>query len=157
MSICIIAAVVLGIMGVFSAKYRRWAKEAFSCVARRLTLRPCESSFNQRVKAKVTGKLMHRSPGAARLVNKHFEALSWVFTIILFTSLIITSLSVYNLAVYGTCDPANPDQCIISIDPTCGEPGQCDPECEFPDYTACGGDCSCLKQSCENIDTFGES
>ncbi|MFH1172201.1 MAG: hypothetical protein ABIH55_00890 [Nanoarchaeota archaeon] len=155
MSICIAAAVILGIMGIFSAKYRRWAKEAFSCVGRRLTLRPCESSFNQRVKAKVSGKLMNRSPGGARFVNKHFEAISWVFTIILFASLALTALTVYNLAVYGTCDPVNPDQCLIGTEPTCGggencQPCQCDGlTCESPDYIACGGDCSCKKDVCE--------
>lgn len=154
MSICIAAAVILGIMGIFSAKYRRWAKEAFSCVGRRLTLRPCESSFNQRMKAKITSKLMNRTHKGARLVNNHFEAISWVFTIILFVSLALTALSVYNLAVYGTCDPANPEQCIIGIEPVCSgencEPCQCEElTCQSPEYVACGGDCDCKEHVCE--------
>ena len=120
MSICIAAAVILGIMGIFSARYRKWAKEAFSCVGRRLTLRPCESSFNQQVKAKITSKLLNRSPGSARFINKHFEALSWIFTIILFTSIFLTALAVYNIAIFGTCDPVNPGQCVITATGVCG-------------------------------------
>ena len=154
MSICIVAAVILGVMSIFSAKYRKWAKEAFSCVGRRLTLRPCESSFNQRVKAKLTGKLIGKSPRGARLLNRHFEALSWMFTIMLFASLFLTALAVFNIAVYGTCDPANPDQCIIGTEPVCGGENcmtcQCDLlTCMSPEYLACGGDCDCKREVCE--------
>ena len=154
MSICIVAAAILGIMGIFSAKYRRWAKEAFECVGRKMTLRPCKSDFNQRVKAKVTGTLMDKSPRTARLVNNHFEAISFVFTIIFFVSLALTVFAAFNLAVYGTCDPANPNDCVLSKDPTCGGTNcilcQCDTlTCNSPEYIACGGDCDCKKDICE--------
>ena len=98
---------------------------------------------------------MGRSPGTARLINKHFEALSWVFTIILFVSIVLTAFSAYNIVVYGTCDPANPDQCIIGIEPICGggeacQPCQCNTlTCDSPDYIACEGDCQCEKEVCE--------
>jgi hypothetical protein len=107
MSACLIALVVLAFLGIFSAKYRRWAKEAFSCVARRVTLRPCKTGFNEAVKAKITSKLMLRSPGLARVTHKHFELISWIFTIILFISLAYTAYGFYNLAIYGTCDPVS--------------------------------------------------
>jgi thiol-disulfide isomerase/thioredoxin len=105
--ICIIALVVFGVLGLFSVGYRSLAKEAFSCVFRRMTLRPCETGFDQRMKAKVVSKILSRSHRAARFVNNHFEALSWIFTIAMFASLGYSAYSLYNLATLGTCDPVS--------------------------------------------------
>lgn len=105
MVICIIAFVVLAFMGIFSAKYRRWAKEAFSCVTRMVTLRPCETGFDDKVKAAITSVIMRRHEGLARFTHRHFKAISWAFVIIFFLSLAQAGYSVYNLAVFGTCDP----------------------------------------------------
>lgn len=153
MSICLVAMVVFAVLGLFSAKYRKWAKEAFDCVARRLTLRPCKTEFNQKVRAKLTGKLMGKSPGLARFTHRHFEAISWVFTIVLFLSLAYTAYSVYNLAVFGTCDPISGQCPIAFVEPseTCGCQGVCLCEaqtCQSPEYLACQGDCSCQAQVC---------
>jgi len=112
MSICLVALVVFAVLGIFSGKYRRWTMEAFQCVARRLTLRPCETGFNQRVRAKITAKLMKKSTRTARFTNKHFEAISWIFTILLFLSLFYTTYSFYNITVYGSCDLS--DYCIFN-------------------------------------------
>ena len=145
MSICLVALITFAVLGIFSGKYRRWAKEAFHCVARRLTLRPCETGFNQRVRAKITSKLMRRSTRLARFTNNHFEAISWVFTIILFSSLFFTTYSFYNLAVYGSCDPSS-DFCVFNPDHSaiCG----CsDNDCVLNPTTSlnCGEDCNCTK------------
>jgi len=154
--------VVLGILSIFSARYRYWAKEAFFCVGRRITMRPCDTGFDQKVKSKVTSALMKRHTGLARAVHKHFEAISWVFTISLFVSLFYTGYSVYNLASYGTCDPQHPDQCVFNPDlPQCGNP-DCDPSthcwcngvevhCDDPLFIECDGDCSCV---CSGGDTI---
>ena len=60
--ICILAMVVFGIMGIFSASHRKLAKEAFDCVFRMITFRPCNSTFDQRMKGKIVGKLINKSP-----------------------------------------------------------------------------------------------
>jgi hypothetical protein len=114
MSACLIALVVFAFLGIFSAKYRRWAREAFDCVSRRLTLRPCRTEFNQKVRAKITSKLMKRHSGTAKFTLKHFESISWVFTVVLIVSLLVTVSGAYNLAVYGTCDPLNPEACVFN-------------------------------------------
>jgi hypothetical protein len=153
MSACLIAMVVLGILSVFSARYRYWAKEAFFCVGRRITLRPCDTGFDQKVRSRVTSAIMKRHRGIARAVHRHFEAISWVFTISLFVSLFYTGYSVYNLASYGTCDPMNPDECVFNPDlPVCEIPectGHCwcngvEVGCNDPLFEACDGDCSCV-------------
>ncbi len=155
MSACIGALVVLAFMSLFSAKYRSWTREAFDCVARRLTLRPCRTGFNEKVRAKVTSGLMKRSQRAGRLVHRHFEAISWVFTIIMFISLAYSAYGAYNLAVFGTCDPAHPETCVFNTElPQCGD-AECNPaehcfcdgvevHCNEPIYEACGGDCACV-------------
>ena len=49
---CIVAFVVLSILGIFSAANRRLAKEALDCVFRRITFRPCNTGFDEKMKAK---------------------------------------------------------------------------------------------------------
>lgn len=114
MVVCIIAFFVFAFMALFSAKYRPLAKEAFHCVFLKLTLRPCDVKLDERIKAGIVGKLLDKSPGAARFVNKHFELLSWIFTIITLVSLAYLLLGLYNFFVYGSCDPSDPAGCILT-------------------------------------------
>jgi hypothetical protein len=115
MVICIVALVVLGFLGIFSAKYRKWAKEAARCVGRMATLRPCETGFDDKVKAVITTALMSRHQGLARFTHKHFKALSWIFMIAFVLSLGYSVYTAYNLVVFGTCDPVNPGNCIFNM------------------------------------------
>ncbi|MFH0949138.1 MAG: hypothetical protein V1802_01475 [Candidatus Aenigmatarchaeota archaeon] len=154
MVICIIAAVIFGFLGIFSAKYRGYAKESFRCTFRMATLRKCDTEFDERVKAKITSKLMKRSPKAAGFVFRNFSVISWVFVIVMFASLALTVNTAYNLAVYGTCDPHS-DQCIFNPNAiSCGsehcaaEGCTCDKGCEAPEYTACAGNCTCENETC---------
>ena len=102
--ICIIALVVFGILGIFSAYYRRIALEAWDCVFRRITLRKCESNLDQRLKAGITGRLMKRTPRLAGKVFKHFEMISWAFTILMILSIVYSGIGIYNYAKYGNCN-----------------------------------------------------
>ncbi|MEM2954899.1 MAG: thioredoxin family protein [Candidatus Nanoarchaeia archaeon] len=103
--LCFVAMIVFGILSIFSAKYRKYAKEAFKCVFLRATLRPCTSNLNEELRGKILTKLM-KFPKLAKFTHRHFEAISWIFTITFFLSLGYTGYSLYNLAVHGTCDPA---------------------------------------------------
>ena len=118
---------VFGIMGIFSATHRQLAKEAFDCVFRMVTLRPCNSSFDQKMKGKIVGKLINRSPKAAGFVNKNFKILSGLMVIIFFVSMIYSGYAIYNLGIHGTCTPENPEMCVFTpdqtTDSTCDECG----------------------------------
>ncbi len=107
--ICIIALIVFAVLGVFSARYRTIAREAFDCVFRRVTLRKCTSGLDKRLKSQITGKLMRRSPRAGRIVFRNFEVISWIFTVALILSLGYSAYSVYNLFVFGNCNGPIPD------------------------------------------------
>ena len=108
------AMVVLGILGIFSARYRKIAKEAFSCVKRMATFRPCETGFDDKVRSHVTSKLMKRSEKVAGWFYRNFKLLSVIFTVTFFLSAGYTAYTAYNLVVYGSCDPVNPQNCVFS-------------------------------------------
>jgi hypothetical protein len=155
--ICLIALFVFGVLGIFSARYRSLAKEAFNCVFRRVTLRPCDTGFDQKMKMKIVSKTLHKSPKLSKFIYRHFEALSWLFTVLLIVSLVITTSSLYNLVVYGSCDPHS-DSCIFApgVGVTCGSE-HCDIEgckcdeigcSEENNFSACKGDCDCVREVC---------
>ena len=105
MVLCFVALFVFAALSIFSAKYRPLAAEAFDCTFRKVTLRKCETGFDEKIKGRIISGLMMRSEKAAKFVFKHFETLSLVFTFLFFASLVYSGYSIYNLVVYGTCDP----------------------------------------------------
>jgi hypothetical protein len=142
--------VVFGIMGIFSASHRKLAKEAFDCVFRMMTLRPCNSTFDQRMKGKIVGKLINKSPKAAGFVNKNFKLLSTLMVIIFFISTIYSGIAIYNLGVHGTCDPEDPNTCVFTpeqiADDTCGDCGIVG--CESDHNNCDSGECACEGPTC---------
>ncbi len=124
---CLVALVVLGILSIFSLKYRILAKEAFDCVFRRITLRPCQTGFNQKLKTAISSWFLRKSERIGGFVFKHFEILSWVFVIVFSVTTFYVGRSVYFYAKYGSCNPQEPQNCIInqltpSKAPECDEP-----------------------------------
>lgn len=104
---CIISFIILSILGIFSASNRRLAKEALDCVFRRITLRPCTTGFDQKMKAKILGTVLSRSEKAARFINKNFELLSWIFFILLLASSLLAVRGIYYFYRYGSCNGLN--------------------------------------------------
>jgi len=146
--ICILALVVFGILGIFSAAHRQTAKEAFDCVFKTITLRPCDTGLDQRLRGKIVGWLFRRSPKMAGAVSHHFKIFSWLLVIIFFGSMIYSGIAIYNLAVHGTCDPENPETCILTQEQvdagcTCEEEGLSG--CSLLETgEVCGDDCNCV-------------
>lgn len=165
MVICVIALAVFGILGIFSARYRALAAEAFDCVFRKVTLRPCATNLNQRIRAKIVAKIFTRSPKVAGLVRRHFEALSWIFVVLTIGSAALVAQAGYNIYKYGTCTPSNPEQCVFvptgganiattttgggGANPaaSCGSP-DCEAGCLLPDKTTCAENCTCTAGTC---------
>ena len=118
--ICFIALIVFGILGIFSATHRKIALEAFDCVFRKLTLRKCSTGLDTRIKSSITGKFLRKHPKTGKLIYRHFEIISWMFTILLIASFVWTGISGYNYYVYGNCNgPSVDDQSGLCLfDPT---------------------------------------
>jgi hypothetical protein len=149
---CLLALIVFSILGLFSATHRELAKEAFDCVFRRITLRPCRTGFDKKIKGKIIGRLINRSPKLAKGLNRFWEPLSWILVIVFFVSLFLSGRTVYNLVKYKTCNPADPASCVLtSQDEECSSSEHCQPcecgadesDCQAPDYAPCGGEENC--------------
>lgn len=104
---CILAFIALSIISIFSASHRELAREAYDCVFRRITFRPCNTGFKEKMKARLVGKLLSRSAIAAKLLNKHFELLSWILFLTTVASIFWTGKGLYNFYMYGSCNGLN--------------------------------------------------
>lgn len=111
--ICVIALIVAGILGIFSAKYRTIAKEAFNCVFKKLTFRKCDTGLDTRLKTEITSKFLKINPALGRSVYRHFETFSWIFLILTLVTIFFVAQGVYFYAVYGNCNGKNSDQFCI--------------------------------------------
>lgn len=111
--ICIIALIVFGVLGIFSAKYRIIAKEAWNCVFKKITLRKCDTDLNQRLKGEITGKFLRINPHIGRVVYRYFEVFSWVFLILTVATLFFVGQGIYFYMIYGNCNGPNSNQFCI--------------------------------------------
>lgn len=129
--ICVIALLVFSVLGIFSATHRVLAKEALDCVFRRVTLRPCNTGFNEKIKSQLVARVLNRSVFAARIFNKYFEVFSWIFFILMITSTFWVVKGGYNYYLYGSCnglnqsgfcafDPKGENNKVSEINPSCG-------------------------------------
>ncbi len=116
MVLCFVALFVFAILGIFSAKYRSLTKEAFHCVVRTATLRPCDSNLDERIKSTVLASILKRSPKAAGWLNRNFQWISLAFTVLFFASLGYSIVSTYNYVQYGNCNgPESNGFCIFDV------------------------------------------
>jgi len=105
--ICIVAFAIFAVLGIFSAKYRSLAKESFECVFKMITFKPCESQLDQRIRAKVVGKVFKRNRAMAGFLNRHFEVISWIFVVLMIASTVLSAQAIYNLVVFNNCNGPN--------------------------------------------------
>lgn len=104
---CIVAAVVLSILGIFSASNRQLAKEALDCVFHRITFRPCTTGFDEKMKAKILGKVINRSERSAHFLSKNFELLAWIFFVVMVAASVMFIRGFYLFYTTGNCNGAN--------------------------------------------------
>jgi hypothetical protein len=115
--LCVASFIVLAFLGIFSASYRDLSKEAFDCVSRRVTLRPCDTGFDVKIRSKILGKIITISPKAAKWVKKYFELLSWIFVVLSISSLVLFIRGIVFFYIYGSCNGLN-SQGFCVFDPT---------------------------------------
>jgi len=83
---CIAAFIVFLFLGIFSVRYRKLAKKAWSCVARKITFRPCEIGFKEDAKNILIGKLILTKPKLAKFLDKWIELFAAIFVILSISS-----------------------------------------------------------------------
>ncbi|MEK9130349.1 MAG: thioredoxin domain-containing protein [Patescibacteria group bacterium] len=104
---CILALIIFSILGIFSITYRELTKEALDCVFRRVTFRPCNTGFKEKIKGQIIGKVLNKSVFVAQILNQHFELFSWIFFILMIGSTIWVVRGGYNYYFYGSCNGLN--------------------------------------------------
>jgi len=102
--ICIIALAVFSVLAIFSMRYRPLAKEAFECVFLRMTFRKCTTGLDTRLKSTIVGRVMKKSPRAAKITYNYFELFSWLLVLLMIGSLFYSAYGLYNYAVHGNCN-----------------------------------------------------
>ncbi|MBS3106924.1 thioredoxin domain-containing protein [Candidatus Woesearchaeota archaeon] len=137
--ICLIALIVFAILGIFSAKYRKLAAEAFDCVFRRVTFRKCQTGLDTRLKVQLTELFMRLSPDVGRFVFRRFEILSWLFTALFVWSIIVAGIGGYHYWKWGNCNGQNAQGFCI-FDPSGENTGSSglDQKCVVPELAAQG-------------------
>ncbi|MFA5105662.1 MAG: thioredoxin domain-containing protein [Candidatus Micrarchaeia archaeon] len=114
MVLCFVALAVFAVLSIFSAKYRPLFKRSLQCVFLKATLRPCDTGLDEEIKAQSIAGLMKLSPKAANALNRHFQAFSFIFTILFFASLFFAAQGIYNFMIYGNCNGLEGGFCIYS-------------------------------------------
>jgi hypothetical protein len=111
---CIAAFIVLAIISIFSARYRKLAGKAWSCTLRRVTLRPCDTSFKEETKNKLLSHVAKRTPRLVKTADVGIEVASFVLVILTIWSIFVVLEAGLNLFVWGTCAPSNASSCSLS-------------------------------------------
>lgn len=113
---CIAAFIVLLVVGIFSAKYRLMMKQAWGCVGRKFTLRPCDTNFKKDLKDHMLAKVANKSPKMVKTADITIEFGAIVIVILTIWSLGVVLISGLNLYVYGTCSPSNASACSLGAE-----------------------------------------
>lgn len=114
MVLCLIALPVFLFLSIFSAKYRPLARRALDCVARKVTLRPCETGLDEELKSAALSGLMELHGPTAGFVNRHFQLFSFAFAILFIASILITAQGLYYFVLYGNCNGPEGGFCIYN-------------------------------------------
>lgn len=159
--ICVVALVVFAILGLVSAKYRNYFFEAFDCVTKKITLRKCTTSFDKKMKMKITTKLAKVSKPLGGFVFKNFDLISWILVFLMIVSLIWSAWvgfsGLYNWFYYGNCNgPDSNEFCslnnLIGASPEVIEKCanlDCEGDCGLHEANDCiGSACGCVGGDC---------
>jgi hypothetical protein len=113
---CIAAFIILAIISIFSASQRKLAKKAWSCTMRRVTLRPCDTSFKEETKNKILSHVANKTPRLVKAADIGIEIAAFILVILTIWSLFVAVKSGLNLFVWGTCNPAKASSCSLGAE-----------------------------------------
>ena len=112
--VCIASFLVLLVLGAISAKYRVLLKKAWYCVTRRVTFRPCDTTFGEDLKNSILAPLAIRAPQWVKPASVAITVAAWVMVASTVISLYVLARSGLYLAVYGTCNKQNTEACSLA-------------------------------------------
>ena len=86
---CIAAFIVLGLISIFSASKRQLAKKAWGCTLRRVTFRPCDTSFKEEAKSHLLARVANKTPRLVKVADIGIEIISFLLVFLTVWSLLI--------------------------------------------------------------------
>ena len=128
--VCIAAFIVLAVLSlslpivrIFNKKKADsiWKnlKAAWGCVGRRVTFRPCDTSFKQDIERAILKKVLRKNPKLIKPAKVGIEIVAALIIIVTIWSLLTVVKSGLALYVYGTCDIRTPSACSLSNTEAC--------------------------------------
>ncbi|HSP51450.1 MAG TPA: hypothetical protein VLO00_01020 [Cryobacterium sp.] len=120
---CIAAFIVLAFMAAVSARYRRYLGTAWNCTIRRVTFRPCDTTFKQDIKDHLLAPLAVRRPGLVGPASVALEVIALLVVLTTVWSAYVVVKSGVNLYVYGTCNKQDSASCSLGAE-ACAIPDQ---------------------------------
>ncbi|TFD32258.1 DsbA family protein [Cryobacterium cryoconiti] len=126
---CIAAFIVLVFMAAVSARYRRYLGTAWNCTLRRVTFRPCDTTFKQDIKDHLLAPLAVRRPKLVGPASVALEVIALIVVLTTIWSAYVVVKSGVNLYVYGTCNKQDSASCSLGAE-----------ACAIPDQTPTFGD-----------------
>lgn len=115
MVLCWIALPVFAVLGVFSAKYRKLAKDSLECIFNTIRLKKCSSGLDDRIRSDIAGAVMKYSPRTAGFFYNNYAVISWLLVVAFIWSFIAGAIGVYNYAQYGNCNgPEETGFCLLN-------------------------------------------
>ena len=126
---CIAAFIVLLFMAAVSARYRKYLAKAWNCTFRRITFRPCDTTFKQDMKDHMLAPIAARRPGLVRPASIGLEVAAVLIILTTIWSGYEVVKSGVNLYVYGTCNKQDSASCSLGAE-----------ACSIPDQTPGFGD-----------------
>lgn len=117
MALCLLALPVFAILGIFSLKYRKLARDSLRCIFHTATLRKCDTGLDDKIKSGISGILLKYSPWGAGIVYRHYQLFSWIVILLLCWSAYTSYVGIDNYIKYGNCNgPESTNFCVF--DPT---------------------------------------
>ncbi|WBM79031.1 hypothetical protein KIV56_10810 [Cryobacterium breve] len=126
---CIAAFIVLLFMAAISARYRKYLAKAWNCTFRRITFRPCDTTFKQDMKDHMLAPIAARRPGLVKPASIGLEVVAVLIILTTIWSGYEVVKSGVNLYVYGTCNKQDSASCSLGAE-----------ACSIPDQTPGFGD-----------------
>jgi len=130
--VCIAAFIILCLLSVFvgilsifrrdlGQKYWKTFKKSWGCVWKRVRLQKCETNFKDDVKNSILKKVVLKKPKLVKPISIGIEIAAVLIVAITVWSLIEAVRAGLSIYALGTCNPQQPDACVVSATDTCPE------------------------------------
>jgi hypothetical protein len=111
--VCTFAGVVFSVIGIFSPRHRRLAKQSFDCALSRFGMRKCDVTIEEIIRSEAVSALMPASKPAAKAFNAHFNVIFPVFALALVITILLSAAWLLNFVFLAGCGGKGGGLCVL--------------------------------------------